>query len=190
VFGQAESIKDSLNSVSEIEQVVDAVTEKREIKQLINQQLEKTKVLKNKLDEVKDDLFTDYAQDEDENMYPEIIEQFTSQQKEYAAKVSKMQKEGNVNSLTDELDNRINEIKRMRDGAEMDLDLDITQRMLENDERDVKNMGDVIAAIGQSCDVLDKENQILEQELAYYEKLLQLEGALETEEKKLNKEGS
>lgn len=59
VFGQAEAVRDSLGKVAEIEQVVDAVTEKREIKQLINQQLEKTKLLKNKLDEVKDELFAD-----------------------------------------------------------------------------------------------------------------------------------
>lgn len=59
VFGQAEAVKESLNKVAEIEQVVDSVTEKREIKQLINQQLEKTKLLKNKLDEVKDELFAD-----------------------------------------------------------------------------------------------------------------------------------
>jgi len=39
--------------------VINRVTENQEIKQLINQQLEKTKVLKVKLDEVKDELFSD-----------------------------------------------------------------------------------------------------------------------------------
>lgn len=94
------------------------------------------------------------------------MNQFTTQQKEYASKVAKLQKEGDLNQLAVELDSRISEIKRMRDGAEMDLDLDITQRMLENDEKDVADMTDVVAAVGQSCDVLDKENEILEQELA------------------------
>jgi len=50
-----------------VDTVVNRVTENQEIKQLINQQLEKTKVLKNKLDEIKDELFSEYAQDEDES---------------------------------------------------------------------------------------------------------------------------
>jgi len=33
-----------------------------------------------------------------------------------------------------ELQNRIDTIKTMRDGAEMDLDLEITQRMIEDEE--------------------------------------------------------
>jgi len=53
----------------------------------------------------------------------------------------------------------------MRDGAEMDLDLDITQRMLENDQKDVQNMDDVLTAVTSSCDMLENENRLLEQEL-------------------------
>jgi len=44
---------------ADLDSTLNKVTENQEIKQLINQQLEKTKVLKVKLDEVKDELFSD-----------------------------------------------------------------------------------------------------------------------------------
>lgn len=147
------------------------MTENQEIKQLINTQLEKTKILKNKLDDVKDDLFSDYAQDEEESKYPDILDHFTGFQKEYNNKVNKLLKDQSAKAspqaLCEELDSRINEIKKMRDGAEMDLDLDITTRMLENDEKDVKNMADVSLSVDQGCNMLENENMILEGELLY-----------------------
>lgn len=58
-FKEGETLKDFQGRRAEVEQVINTVTANQEIKQLINQQLEKTKVLKNKLDEVKDELFSD-----------------------------------------------------------------------------------------------------------------------------------
>lgn len=58
VFSQADLAKDSLQRRGDVDAVVNRVTENQEIKQLINQQLEKTKVLKNKLDDIKDELFS------------------------------------------------------------------------------------------------------------------------------------
>jgi len=55
----------------------------------------------------------------------------------------------------------------MRDGAEMDLDLDVTQRMLENDDQDVNRMGNVINAVNTACAILEDDNQILAQELEF-----------------------
>lgn len=72
-----------------------------------------------------------------------------------------------LSALGDELDSRIAELKKMRDGAEMDLDLDVTQRMLENDEQDVGRMEDVVHAVNSACGMLEDENGILEQELAF-----------------------
>jgi len=72
----------------------------------------------------------------------------------------------NNNALADELDARINEIKRMRDGAEMDLDLDITQRMLENDSKEVANMNDVVDSVNNGCKLIGLENDMLEEEIA------------------------
>lgn len=71
-----------------------------------------------------------------------------------------------MSALSDELDARIKELKRMRDGAEMDLDLDVTQRMLENDEQDVQNMHDVVGAVSSACDMLEDDNLLLADELA------------------------
>lgn len=71
----------------------------------------------------------------------------------------------NSQVLGEELDSRINEIKRMRDGAEMDLDLDITQRMLENDQKEVSNMDEVVTAVGNACAMLENENGVLDAEL-------------------------
>lgn len=70
-------------------------------------------------------------------------------------------------ALIEELDLRIAELKRMRDGAEMDLDLDITQRMLENDEADVVNMQQVLKEVSVACDMLEDENVILGDELQF-----------------------
>lgn len=90
-------------------------------------------------------------------------------QVEYKVRVNKLLKDWQANSqsntLGDELDSRINEIKRMRDGAEMDLDLDITQRMLENDGKEVANMADVVSAVSTGCTLLTNENAMLEEEL-------------------------
>lgn len=58
-FKWNESSKDPMSKRPELDAVLNKVTENQEIKQLINQQLEKTKVLKVKLDEVKDELFSD-----------------------------------------------------------------------------------------------------------------------------------
>jgi len=72
-----------------------------------------------------------------------------------------------LSSLSEELDTRISELKKMRDGAEMDLDLDVTQRMLENDEQDVSRMGDVVSAVRTACAMLEDDNEILAQELEF-----------------------
>mmetsp|Transcript_60995 Transcript_60995/g.132138 ORF Transcript_60995/g.132138 Transcript_60995/m.132138 type:complete len:94 (+) Transcript_60995:2417-2698(+) len=92
-------------------------------------------------------------------------------QVDYKVKVNKLLKDWQAaptsSTLADELDSRINEIKRMRDGAEMDLDLDITQRMLENDHKDVNNMADVISAVSTGCTLLSNENSMLEEEVQY-----------------------
>jgi len=74
VFKEGDLCKENLQKRGDVDNVINLVTENQDIKQLINQQLDKTKVLKNKLDEIKDDLFSDYQQDEDESSYPEIIE--------------------------------------------------------------------------------------------------------------------
>jgi len=85
--------------------------------------------------------------------------------------VSKLVKEHasspRMSALTEELDNRINELKKMRDGAEMDLDLDITQRMLENDEQDISHMSDVVKVVSVACDMLEDENLVLADELEF-----------------------
>lgn len=91
-------------------------------------------------------------------------------------------------AIAEELESRINEIKKMRDGAEMDLDLEITQRMLENDEKDIKNMNEVVNAVNVSCGMLEEENRILEAELEYYEQLAKASDALDAEEKRISKE--
>lgn len=59
VFKEGDACKDSLQKRQQVEQVIAKVTENQDLKQLINQQLEKTKVLKNKLDDVKDELFSE-----------------------------------------------------------------------------------------------------------------------------------
>jgi len=59
VFKQGELTKECLQKRSDVDDVINAVTEKQEIKHLINNQLEKTKVLKGKLDDIKDELFSD-----------------------------------------------------------------------------------------------------------------------------------
>jgi len=82
VFKQGELTKECLQKRGDVDDVINAVTEKQEIKHLINNQLEKTKVLKGKLDDIKDELFSDYHQDEEETNYPEIINFFTTQQKD------------------------------------------------------------------------------------------------------------
>jgi len=72
-----------------------------------------------------------------------------------------------ITLLSEELDSRISELKKMRDGAEMDLDLDVTQRMLENDDQDVNRMGNVVNAVNTACAMLEDDNQILAQELEF-----------------------
>jgi len=54
----------------------------------------------------------------------------------------------------------------MRDGAEMDLDLDVTQRMIENNERDSENMDKVINSLNVALNVVDNENKLLDDEIA------------------------
>jgi len=54
----------------------------------------------------------------------------------------------------------------MRDGAEMDLDLDVTQRMIENNERDSENMDKVINSLNVALNVVDSENKLLDDEIA------------------------
>jgi len=67
VFNFNQYTKENLKKRNDIDEVINKVTGNQEIKQKINQQLEKTKLFKNKLDEIKDELFTDYEQDEDES---------------------------------------------------------------------------------------------------------------------------
>lgn len=55
----------------------------------------------------------------------------------------------------------------MRDGAEMDLDLDVTQRMIENDSNDVSNMDEVIKTLESTCGMLDDENKLLDDEVKF-----------------------
>jgi len=54
----------------------------------------------------------------------------------------------------------------MRDGAEMDLDLDVTQRMIENNEKDSENMDRVINSLNVALNIVDNENKLLDDELA------------------------
>jgi hypothetical protein len=58
-FKQADATNDSTGKREAFDAVVNKVTVNQEIKQLINNQLEKTKVLKTKLDDTKDELFAD-----------------------------------------------------------------------------------------------------------------------------------
>lgn len=59
VFKQGEQTKEYLQRRGDVDDVINAVTEKQELKALINTHLEKTKVLKGKLDDIKDELFSD-----------------------------------------------------------------------------------------------------------------------------------
>lgn len=59
VFKQGELTKECLQRRGDVDDVINAVTEKQELKFLINNHLEKTKVLKGKLDDIKDELFSD-----------------------------------------------------------------------------------------------------------------------------------
>lgn len=59
VFKQGELTKECLQRLGDVDDVINAVTEKQELKFLINNHLEKTKVLKGKLDDIKDELFSD-----------------------------------------------------------------------------------------------------------------------------------
>lgn len=54
----------------------------------------------------------------------------------------------------------------MRDGAEMDLDLDVTQRMIENNEKDSDNMDRVCEALNTAINSVNDENKLLDDELA------------------------
>jgi len=48
----------------------------------------------------------------------------------------------------------------------MDLDLDVTQRMIENNERDSENMDKVINSLNVALNVVDNENKLLDDEIA------------------------
>lgn len=71
-----------------------------------------------------------------------------------------------------ELNGRIEIIKTMRDGAEMDLDLEITQRMIEDEEDYIEKINMVIPQIQDSNLVLSMENEMLEKEYKWYENVL------------------
>jgi len=74
----------------------------------------------------------------------------------------------------------------MRDGAEMDLDLDVTQRMIENNEKDSENMDKVINSLNVALNIVDNENKILDDELQYYERLVELSEQNDKELQHLN----
>lgn len=52
----------------------------------------------------------------------------------------------------------------MRDGAEIDLDLDVTQRMIEDDTEYVNKLDQVIPAFTQANNLLTADNEFLELE--------------------------
>lgn len=60
---------------------------------------------------------------------------------------------------------RINEIKKMRDGAEMDLDLEVTQKNIENSIEEIKNLDHANDTVDEAINILETENDILQQEL-------------------------
>lgn len=91
-------------------------------------------------------------------------------------------------AVGDELDARIQELKKMRDGAEMDLDLDVTQRMIENGSQDVQDMADSVTCASAACVALENENEVLAQELEFLENLLKASESIAIEEKKLSVE--
>jgi len=71
-----------------------------------------------------------------------------------------------------ELNERIKTIVTMRDGAEMDLDLDVTQRMIEDAEEWITNTDKVLTKVISANDLVKQENDILEEEKDQLTKLL------------------
>jgi len=66
-----------------------------------------------------------------------------------------------------EIESRIDVIKTMRDGAEMDLDLEITQRMIEDEEDYIEKINMVIPKIQDSNLLIKQENEMLEKEFKW-----------------------
>lgn len=71
-----------------------------------------------------------------------------------------------------EIQNRIDVIKTMRDGAEMDLDLEITQRMIEDEEEYIEKINMVIPKIQDANLLIKQENEILEKDYKWYQSVL------------------
>lgn len=66
-----------------------------------------------------------------------------------------------------EIESRIDVIKTMRDGAEMDLDLEITQRMIEDEEDYIEKINMVIPKLQDSNLLIKQENEMLEKEFKW-----------------------
>lgn len=59
----------------------------------------------------------------------------------------------------------------MRDGAEMDLDLEITQRMIEDEEDYIEKINMVIPKLQDANLLIKQENEMLEKEFKWQEGL-------------------
>lgn len=66
-----------------------------------------------------------------------------------------------------EIKSRIDVIKTMRDGAEMDLDLEITQRMIEDEEDYIEKINMVIPKLQDANLLIKQENEMLEKEFKW-----------------------
>lgn len=66
-----------------------------------------------------------------------------------------------------EIESRIDVIKTMRDGAEMDLDLEITQRMIEDEEDYIEKINMVIPKLQDANLLIKQENEMLEKEFKW-----------------------
>lgn len=60
----------------------------------------------------------------------------------------------------------------MRDGAEMDLDLEITQRMIEDEEDYIEKINMVIPKLQDANLLIKQENEMLEKEFKWQEGLM------------------
>lgn len=103
-------------------------------------------------------------------MYPQIVEDFKNQEIQQLNHLDKIKHDPKL--IEAELNGRIEIIKTMRDGAEMDLDLEITQRMIEDEEDYIEKINMVIPQIQDSNLVLSMENEMLEKEYKWYENVL------------------
>lgn len=169
-FQNAFNLKDHSAKQLKILNTFDEVCMGIDLKQYINEQLEKTKGLKLQLDTAKDDLYDKQTQDEDESMQPQIIKDFKGQEQQYLNHLEKIKHDPKL--IEAELQNRIDTIKTMRDGAEMDLDLEITQRMIEDEEDYIEKINMVIPQIQDANLVLKMENEMLDKEYKWYENVL------------------